>query len=78
MVKCFYFSVQVNEKYKESIKLSDKVLNDVSKWSDEDLPNRSEVIANVHSLMGNAYLELQNYAKAQHHHNLDYEIATQQ
>ena len=70
-------TVQVYEKYKESLKLAEKTLKEVEKWSDEDLPNRPEVVANLHSLMGNAYLELQNYAKAQEHHNKDYEIATQ-
>ena len=68
----------MNEKYKESVKLSEKTLKDVDKWSDEDLPNRPEVVANLHSLMGNAYLELQNYGKAEEQHKLDYEIATQQ
>ena len=44
----------------------------------QDVPNREEVVANLHSLIGNAYLELGDFTKAKHHHNKDREIAEQQ
>jgi len=70
--------VQAQGKHAESLKLGEKTLKDVEKWADEDVNNRPEMVANLHSLIGNAHLEMGNYTKALHHHNIDNEIATQQ
>lgn len=58
--------------------MAKKAMKDVDKWSEQDLPNRPEFVANLHSAMGNAYLELGNYNQALDHHNVDKEIAGQQ
>ena len=39
---------------------------------------RQEVIAGLHSLMGNAYIELGQLDKALYHHNIDLELAKKQ
>ena len=44
----------------------------------QEIRNREEVAANLHSLIGNAYLEMGDFAKAKEHHKKDREIAQQQ
>jgi tetratricopeptide repeat protein 25 len=60
------------------LKQAKRVLKEVERWSDTDVRNRHEMLANVHSLVGNAYLETGNYPRALDHHNKDYEIACKQ
>ena len=55
--------------------MSKKTLKEVNKLSDNDLPNRQEIVANLHSCLGNAYLELGEYKKALQHHEKDKQIA---
>lgn len=69
---------QADGRYEDSLKLAKRTLKEVDKWSDDDLPNRPEVVANLHSCHGNAHLELGGYAKALHHHTVDNEIGEQQ
>ena len=52
-------------------------MKEVDKWSEDDIPNRAEVVASLHSCIGNAQLELGDYDKALHHHEKDLEIAKQ-
>ncbi|ELU16005.1 hypothetical protein CAPTEDRAFT_154109 [Capitella teleta] len=68
---------QVEGRHEDSLKQAKKVLKEIEKWSDDDISNRSEVVANLHSCIGNAYLELEEYSFALSHHNKDNEIATQ-
>jgi len=68
---------QANAEYQRSLDLATKTLRKVEKWSDDDIPNRQEVVANLHSSIGNAHLEMGQHAKALEHHNKDLEIAKQ-
>jgi hypothetical protein len=60
------------------LKQAKRVLKEVERWSDSDVRNRHEMLANVHSLLGNAYLETGNYTRALEHHSKDYDIANKQ
>ena len=53
-------------------------MKEVDKLSDDDLQNRPEVVASLHSCLGNAHLELGQYSKALEHHCKDQEIGNQQ
>lgn len=66
---------QADGKFEESLKLANKVLKSVERRSDYDICNRPELLANLHSCIGNAHLELADYVEALHHHNADYDIA---
>jgi len=46
----------------------------VSGFSEDDVPNKVEVIANLHSCVGNAYLELGEYNKSLSSHETDLSI----
>ena len=71
----FCASAQVQGEYERSLKLARKVLRDIENWTDDDLHNKPEMVATLHSSMGNAYLELGQYEKALKEHNKDLEIA---
>ncbi len=74
---CFWFSAQAEGRYEEALKKAKKLLREVENMSDDDIPNRAEVVANLHSCIGNAYLEMGNTNKAMEHHKKDLEIAEQ-
>ncbi|XP_050406246.1 outer dynein arm-docking complex subunit 4 [Patella vulgata] len=61
-------------KYKDSLNRAQKCLKTVEGYSPDTLSNRDEVIANLHSCMGNSYLELGQYGKALEQHQLDLNI----
>ncbi|MGH0160690.1 UNVERIFIED_CONTAM: hypothetical protein FKN15_047267 [Acipenser sinensis] len=54
-----------------------QVLKTVKGWSDEDVPNKKEVIGNLHSCLGNAKIEIGDMDGALECHNKDLEIARQ-
>ena len=43
----------------------------VQNFTEEQVPNKLEVIANLHSCIGNAYLEMAQYDKSLEHHQID-------
>ena len=57
--------------------MAKRTLERVEKLSDKEVHNRLELIANIHSCLGNAYLETANYDKALEHHTIDYDIANE-
>lgn len=59
----------------ESLKRAQKCLTYVQGLSEKDLPNQKEIVANLYSCIGNAYLEMGNYKKALTNHNKDLDIA---
>lgn len=69
-----WFTAQVEGRYQEALKRSQKCLSTVQSFSDDDVPNKMEVIANLHSCVGNAYLELGEYNKALASHETDLSI----
>lgn len=52
-----------------------KTINLVKTWTDEELGNKQEVTANLHSSAGNAYLELGDFENALHHHQQDLNLS---
>lgn len=62
---------QVEGEYQEALKRSQRCLNTVNSFSDDQVPNKIEVTANLHSCIGNAYLEMGQYDKSLEHHNID-------
>jgi len=66
---------QSQGKFEESLDKSKKTLKRVEEMPEDSLKNKSEVIANLYSCMGNAYLELNMYADALNCHKKDLNIA---
>ncbi|XP_013421204.1 tetratricopeptide repeat protein 25 isoform X2 [Lingula anatina] len=62
-------------KHEESLKLSKKLLKSLDHMSDSDVKNKPDILANIHSCTGNAYLELNQYPQALEHHQKDYDLA---
>ncbi|XP_046581289.1 outer dynein arm-docking complex subunit 4-like isoform X2 [Haliotis rubra] len=60
--------------YQESLQKSQKTLKRVEEWSENEVTNKQEVIANLHSCMGNAYLEMGKHDEALKHHEMDLDI----
>ena len=57
------------------MQLAITTLRAVNKLSDKDIPNKADVVANLHSCIGNAYLELGQTQQALSHHQKDLEIS---
>ncbi|XP_046573347.1 LOW QUALITY PROTEIN: outer dynein arm-docking complex subunit 4-like [Haliotis rubra] len=62
---------QLNGKTSESLKRAEKCLATVQNYGDDAIPNKMEVMANLHSYIGNAFLDMGQYEKALHHHSID-------
>ncbi|XP_062302088.1 outer dynein arm-docking complex subunit 4-like isoform X2 [Osmerus eperlanus] len=60
-----------------SLKKAREVLKTVQFWSEETVPNKKEVLGNLHSCIGNALLDLGHMDKALHSHQKDLELAKQ-
>lgn len=59
----------------DSLDLANETLDQVEGMTFEVLPNKDDVLANLQSCIGNAYLELGDYELALHHHQEDLEIS---
>ncbi|CAH1788639.1 unnamed protein product [Owenia fusiformis] len=66
---------QSQGEYEQSLKQAKKVLKTVQNWTEDDVPNKQEVIANLYSCIGNAYLEMASYDKSMDYHKKDKAIA---
>jgi len=53
-------------------------LKELNKWGKHDVRNKTELLANTHSCLGNGYLETGDYNKALSHHTTDYDLANEQ
>ncbi|PIK43821.1 putative tetratricopeptide repeat protein 25 isoform X2 [Apostichopus japonicus] len=60
---------------KKALKQAQKVLKMVEGWDEGDVPDKQELIANLHSCIGNAYLDLNKMPDALHHHQKDLELS---
>lgn len=67
-------TAQAEGHYQESLLKSQKTLKRVDEWSENEVKNKKEVIANLHSCMGNAYLEMGKHVEALKHHEMDLDI----
>lgn len=62
----------------ESCKKAKRVLKKVQEWSEDELPNRKELIAGLYSRIGKAQLEMGQMEAALQSHKMDLELARQQ
>ncbi|XP_066498266.1 outer dynein arm-docking complex subunit 4 [Hoplias malabaricus] len=60
-----------------SLKKARDVLKTVQGWSEEDLPDKKEVLGNLYSCIGNALMDLGDMDKALDNHIKDLELAQQ-
>lgn len=58
-----------------SCQKAEQVLKKIQGWSDEEIPNRSELVGNLYSCIGNAQIEMGNMALALQSHQVDLDIA---
>ncbi|NWJ09561.1 TTC25 protein, partial [Crypturellus undulatus] len=61
----------------ESLKKAEHVLKTIQGWSDEEVPNKNELIGNLHNCMGNAQMEMGHTDAALQSHQTDLELARQ-
>ncbi|KFQ94550.1 Tetratricopeptide repeat protein 25, partial [Nipponia nippon] len=61
----------------ESCKKAERVLKTIQGWPDDDVPNKNELIGNLHSCIGNAQLEMGQMEAALQSHQMDLEFARQ-
>ncbi|TFK10615.1 T-cell surface antigen CD2-like [Platysternon megacephalum] len=58
-----------------SCKKAEHVLKTIQGWSDDEIPNKNELIGNLYSCIGNAQIEMGQMGAALQSHKLDLEIA---
>ncbi|XP_021351900.1 tetratricopeptide repeat protein 25-like isoform X2 [Mizuhopecten yessoensis] len=66
---------QADGRYEASLNIAKKLMKTVKDKPEEELANKWEIIANIHSQMGNAYLEMSKYTPAIENHEQDLDIA---
>lgn len=57
-----------------SLSQAEQVMNTVVGLSSQELPNKEDILASLHSCMGNAHIELGNTKLALNHFTMDYKI----
>ncbi|CAL8071846.1 unnamed protein product [Calicophoron daubneyi] len=65
------------EEHVIAVKLAESLRHDVGLWSEDEFPNRLEVLANVNSMLGLSHLELGNYDKALSAHERAFRLGIQ-
>ncbi|XP_036694296.1 tetratricopeptide repeat protein 25 isoform X2 [Balaenoptera musculus] len=58
-----------------SLQKAEKVLKKVLEWNKEEVPNKDELVGNLHSCIGNAQIEMGQMVAALQSHRKDLEIA---
>ncbi|CAM5178438.1 unnamed protein product [Eretmochelys imbricata] len=58
-----------------SCKKAEHVLKTIEGWSDDEIPNKNELIGNLYSCIGNAQIEMEQMGAALQSHKMDLEIA---
>ncbi|XP_061082451.1 outer dynein arm-docking complex subunit 4 isoform X2 [Conger conger] len=61
----------------ESLKKAQRVLKTVERWSEETVPNKKEVLGNLHSCIGNALIDLEDMDGALESHKKDLDLSRQ-
>ena len=69
------FTALANGDAERSLKLAQALMKTVEEADPASLPNKHDVIANIHSCIGNAYVEIESFTKALKHHQKDLEIS---
>ncbi|XP_065605159.1 outer dynein arm-docking complex subunit 4 [Cyrtonyx montezumae] len=62
---------------KESCKKAERVLKAIQGWPEDEVPNKNELIGNLHSCIGNAQFEMGQMEAALESHKMDLEFARQ-
>lgn len=70
-------SVLTGDCPKESCKKAERVLKTIEGWSEDEVPNKKELIGNLHSCIGNAQFEMGRMEAALKSHKMDLEFARQ-
>lgn len=73
--KHVFFPAQSEGRYQDSLDKCKHTLKRVEAMPEGSLKNKPDVIANLYSSMGNAYLEMGKYSQALDYHNKDLNIA---
>lgn len=60
-----------------SLKKAEEVMMIVQKWSEQEVPNKKEVLGSLHCCIGNALVDLGDMDQALEHHQKDLELAKQ-
>ncbi|XP_041824393.1 outer dynein arm-docking complex subunit 4 isoform X2 [Melanotaenia boesemani] len=60
-----------------SVKKAEEVMKIVQRWSEKEVPNKKELLGNLHSCIGNALFDLGDMDKALEHHQKDLDLAKQ-
>ena len=67
--------VQTNGKYSDSLDKANRLMTFTNKQPDNVITDKKSLISNIHSNIGNAYLELGKYDLALQAHQRDLEIS---
>ncbi|XP_021233490.1 tetratricopeptide repeat protein 25 isoform X2 [Numida meleagris] len=65
------------ESPEESCKKAERVLKRIQGWSEDEVPNKNELIGSLHSCIGNAQFEMGQMEAALKSHKMDLEFARQ-
>ncbi|KAG5448418.1 Tetratricopeptide repeat protein 25 [Clonorchis sinensis] len=65
---------QQAEEHVTAIRLAEGLRREVGEWTEDEFPNRLEVLANVNSMLGISHLELTHYEAALEAHERAYEL----
>nr|BAD38896.2 outer arm dynein binding protein [Heliocidaris crassispina] len=60
---------------RDALRQAQKVLRNVEGWSEDDAPEKKDFIANLHSCLGNAYLDLGKMPDAEQNHKKDLDLS---
>ncbi|NXI20564.1 TTC25 protein, partial [Irena cyanogastra] len=61
----------------ESCRKAERLLKKIQAWSENEVPNKNELIGNLHSFIGNAQLAMGQMEAALHSHRMDLDCARQ-
>ena len=62
--------------YKTSLQEATDTLKTVERCSESELPRKTELMATLYSLIGNAHFEMNDYNKALKYYKMDGDLAT--
>lgn len=68
-------TAQTDGRYEDSLEKAKNTLKLVDNASDDEIQNKAELKASLHSSIGNAYLELGKTNQAMDHHLIDLDLA---
>lgn len=77
IVSPYALSDQRQQKHGSAIRAAESLRQEVSQWSDTFCPNRLEVLANVNSMLGLSYLEMDRLVEALAAHEQAYALGEQ-